>query len=143
MSATTYMLCQPAVSVFFSYDPLVCKINGFNHHSQYLQIMICKHKHHVYLLRIPDRPFYSSNQSSEWQILFCTYSVTYTFLVFPFTQKTKNLLFFSFSVKISIFVSVLKVKQSNALKLAPLPITRLIALYALSISRLKENLSFS
>lgn len=49
------------------------------------------------------------------------YSVTYTFLVFPFTQKTKNLLFFSFSVKISIFVSVLKVKQSNALKLAPLP----------------------
>ena len=34
-------------------------------------------------------------------------------------------------------------KQSNALKLAPLPITRLIALYALSISRLKENLSFS
>ena len=41
--------------------------------------------------------------------------------LFSFTQKTKNLLFFSFSVKISIFVSVLKVKQSNALKLAPLP----------------------
>ena len=44
-----------------------------------------------------------------------------SFLVFPFTQKTKNLLFFSFSVKIPIFVSVLKVKQSHALKLVPLP----------------------
>ena len=44
---------SPLSLSFFSYDPLVCKINGFNHHSQYLQIMICKHKHHVYLLRIP------------------------------------------------------------------------------------------
>lgn len=31
---------------------------------------------------------------------FCTYSVTYTFLVFPFTQKTKNLLFFLFRSKL-------------------------------------------
>ena len=38
---------------FFLYDPLICKTNGFNHHSQYLRIMICKYKHHVYLLRIP------------------------------------------------------------------------------------------
>ena len=39
--------------LLFLYDPLICKTNGFNHHSQYLRIMICKYKHHVYLLRIP------------------------------------------------------------------------------------------
>ena len=55
------------------------------------------------------------------QILFCTYSVTYTFLVFPFTQKTKNLLFFSFSVKIPIFASVPRAERSNAAKPAQLP----------------------
>ena len=67
---------SPLSLSFFSYDPLICKINGFKHHSQYLQIMICKHDYSAHLVTYTrteikkevnrSSPAYSDNDGSLW-----------------------------------------------------------------------------
>lgn len=56
---------NPQSLFFFSYDPLICKISGSNHHSQYLQTMIYTHKCPVHLVTL-----------SESKLLF-TVSISY------------------------------------------------------------------